>query len=61
MKFHAKYLAGYLTLSFFNIRYCMNKSEKRMYMSAEEKSYVYDKAIINRINRLQGQINGAKK
>lgn len=30
-------------------------------MSAEEKSYVYDKAIINRINRLQGQINGAKK
>lgn len=30
-------------------------------MTDEGKKYVYDKAIINRINRLQGQINGAKK
>ena len=30
-------------------------------MTVEDQTYVYDKAIINRINRLQGQINGAKK
>lgn len=30
-------------------------------MLVEDKNYVYDKAVINRINRLQGQINGAKK
>ncbi|MGO1923077.1 MAG: metal-sensing transcriptional repressor [Jeotgalicoccus sp.] len=30
-------------------------------MTVEEQKHVYDKAVINRINRLQGQINGAKK
>ena len=30
-------------------------------MTVEDQTYLYDKAIINRINRLQGQINGAKK
>lgn len=30
-------------------------------MTVEDQTYVYDKAIINSINRLQGQINGAKK
>lgn len=30
-------------------------------MNALENKTVYDKAIINRINRLQGQINGALK
>ena len=30
-------------------------------MTVEDQTHVYDKAIINRINRLQGQINGAKK
>lgn len=30
-------------------------------MTVEDQTYVYDKAIINRINRLQGQISGAKK
>lgn len=30
-------------------------------MTVEAQKNVYDKAVINRINRLQGQINGAKK
>ncbi len=38
----------------------INITEKRVRMTVEEK-YVYDKAVVNRINRLQGQINGALK
>ncbi|AKG74990.1 metal-sensitive transcriptional regulator [Salinicoccus halodurans] len=30
-------------------------------MAVDNDKYVYDKAVVNRINRLQGQINGALK
>lgn len=30
-------------------------------MTVDNDKYVYDQAVVNRINRLQGQINGALK
>lgn len=45
----------------FNL-YNMNISKKKvMLLATLEEQTVYDKAVINRINRLQGQINGALK
>lgn len=42
--------------------YNMNISKKKvMLLDTLEEQTVYDKAIINRIHRLQGQINGALK
>lgn len=44
------------------ILYNMGISKKRvMLLATLEEQTIYDKAVINRINRLQGQINGALK